>query len=313
MSSPFIWQGSYSKSLKDWLNLNSKVYVLNGTVDPTVVAQNAPEGSIYLRYGGNHGAYIKNDAGNTTNWDLLLGSSGNNSITQRQEVAAGVVNGVNVTFTTTAAPLGSENLEVYIDGLILPDSAWSLAGSTITLTTAPTAGQDVYVVYFIAASAPITGRQETPAGVTNGVNTNFVLSTTPVDANNVEVFLDGLIVPSTLWSLAGMTITFVTAPSFGQDVYASYMISGAAPSVTTPTINEQVEFRALTAGEVAAKQLTLAATPADSNKVMVDVITIGPQYFPTDYTVALNILNWNGLGMDGLVVAGDLLRIHYFS
>lgn len=77
MSSPFIWNGLFAKSLVSFLNLNATVYVLQGTADPSSVAQNAPQGSIYFRTGASGGhAYLKQDAGSSTNWTIIPLSSG---------------------------------------------------------------------------------------------------------------------------------------------------------------------------------------------------------------------------------------------
>lgn len=54
---------------------NNSVYFLAGSDDPTSVAQNAPQGSLYLRTGATSGLYIKTDAGSSTNWVLQLGGS----------------------------------------------------------------------------------------------------------------------------------------------------------------------------------------------------------------------------------------------
>lgn len=315
MGSPVIFSGRFTKTLTDFLKLKEDVFILKGTVDPSVVAQTAPEGSLYLRFGGNFGLYVKTDNGSSVNWTQVLTNAVISSISDKQEVPAGVVNNVNTVFGLSTVPLTTGSLDVYLDGLILPSTAWSLAGANITMVTPPNFGQDLYATYSVQSATSAISDQEVPAGVVNGVNANFVISRVPLNAQSVKVYVDGLIVSNANWTFVGQTVTFNggSIPIFGQDVYISYLYQGTAPAAIIPVNNEHVEFRVLTNGEVVAKQITLAALPADSTKVMVDVIGIGAQYFPTDYTVAANILSWNGLGMDGLVVAGDKLRIHYFS
>lgn len=84
----------------------------------------------------------------------------------------------------------------------------------------------------------------------------------------------------------------------------------ALSSPATP----QVEYRTITSGEAAAKQLTLSFTPIAANKVIVDMIGVGPQFYSTDFNVSGNVLDWNGLGMDSVPVdSGDKLRIIYWS
>lgn len=63
------------KTLRDGLNLNGKMKILNGSDDPTVVAKDAPAGSIYCNT-STGAIYKKLDAGSTTNWELLGAGSG---------------------------------------------------------------------------------------------------------------------------------------------------------------------------------------------------------------------------------------------
>lgn len=67
--------------------------------------------------------------------------------------------------------------------------------------------------------------QEVPTGTVNGSNTDFTLALAPTNAASLLVFLDGLIVPSTLWSinLGTKVLTFTTAPASGQSVYVVYV------------------------------------------------------------------------------------------
>lgn len=67
---PFIFNGTFAKSLVPNLNLQDTSYILQGTVDPTSAAQTAPAGSLYLRSNGT--LYIKQDAGSSTNWSSIL-------------------------------------------------------------------------------------------------------------------------------------------------------------------------------------------------------------------------------------------------
>lgn len=67
-----IFNGNFVKLLKDQLKFNNTARILTGTDDPTVVAKDAEQGSVYLRTGGSGGtAYIKTDAGSTVNWNAL--------------------------------------------------------------------------------------------------------------------------------------------------------------------------------------------------------------------------------------------------
>jgi len=69
-------------------------------------------------------------------------------------------------------------------------------------------------------------KQETPTGSIDGSNTAFELSTPPVNAEGVQVYVDGLLKPLTPGSLgftiSGTTVTLGTAPVAGQHVYVCY-------------------------------------------------------------------------------------------
>ena len=83
-------------------------------------------------------------------------------------------------------------------------------------------------------------------------------------------------------------------------------------TVATDLGTQQVEYRTLTAGEIAAKEITLGQTPKTANKVILDVPSGTPQEYAVDFTVSGTTLSWNGLGLDGALISGDVIRIMYF-
>lgn len=76
---------------------------------------------------------------------------------------------------------------------------------------------------------------------------------------------------------------------------------------------ENVEYHTVTSGEATAKQFNLAATPITGNKTLVDITTGSTQNYGSDFTITANVFNWSGLGLDGLLAAGDIVRLHYLS
>lgn len=67
--------------------------------------------------------------------------------TSIKESPTGSVNGSNVTFTLSQTPI-SGSLSFYVNGIIQKETDhYSLSGSTITMTTAPTEAQDLYATY----------------------------------------------------------------------------------------------------------------------------------------------------------------------
>lgn len=74
-----------------------------------------------------------------------------------------------------------------------------------------------------------------------------------------------------------------------------------------------VEYRTLSSDESLSKSLILFETPTDSELVQLDIISGGPQNYGTDYEVAGDLLSWDGLNLDGILSAGDRLRISYYK
>lgn len=202
---------------------------------------------------------------------------------------------------------GVHNVTIYGTGDTIIGDAEVEAGTGIVLTK-----MSATRIKIDATTASV-GFQETPAGTPNGVTTTFgPLTQTPANEDSLIVFVNGLVVDTAEYSLSGSSIVFTTPPVSGSQLYAFYVVSSAAPP-PTPTGLEQLEYRVITGGEAAAKQLTLVATPASSTKVMVDTIGGCAQRLSVDFTIASNVLDWSGYALDGILASGDVLRIHYWS
>lgn len=66
--------------------------------------------------------------------------------------------------------------------------------------------------------------EETPSGTVNSSNVTFTLAQTPLENDSVDIYLDGLFqISGTDYTISGVTITFTTAPAFGQTVRAAYI------------------------------------------------------------------------------------------
>lgn len=150
-------------------------------------------------------------------------------------------------------------------------------------------------------------------GTGDGVATSFgPLSSVPSSEDSIAVFLNGVLMDESTWSLIGSDIVFGTAPTLGADVYVYYLTNGT-PTPSGPTGTQNVEYRTLTGGEAAAESLTLSATPASASLVMVDLIGGSAGHYGVDFTVSGTTLSWVGLGYSGLLSAGDVMRINYLS
>ena len=69
----------------------------------------------------------------------------------------------------------------------------------------------------------------------------------------------------------------------------------------------------MTLGEITAKQFTMAATPVSVTKVLCDIIGGTTQVYTLDFIITGNIFSFNGLGLDGILNTGDVVRLFYIQ
>lgn len=171
-------------------------------------------------------------------------------------------------------------------------------------------GVGVGAADWVQLGSGIIGKKEIPTGTINGLNTTFSITLTPID-DTLLVIRNGTVIPNSEYSFSHPTITFNTAPAIGTIVEAFYLTAGT-PAITPISSDFRLYFHTLTGGEITAKQITLPNTPIVANETVLDVIGGTSQEYSVDYTVSGAVLDWNGLGLDGQLTAGDVLRIIYF-
>ena len=65
-----------------------------------------------------------------------------------QETPTGLVNGSNTSYSLSGTPHSDKSVMLFIDGVIQKQgTAYTISASTITMTTAPANGQDIYAMY----------------------------------------------------------------------------------------------------------------------------------------------------------------------
>lgn len=107
MAAPILWFGNAAKLLKSILDINGNSQILSGTVDPSSSATSAPVGSLYLN-NSNGNLYIKQDAGSSTNWNLVVDFPAvANSIALRAHAGYGATNNKVPYYTNTDVDTGS--------------------------------------------------------------------------------------------------------------------------------------------------------------------------------------------------------------
>ena len=126
----------------------------------------------------------------------------------------------------------ANGLIVSVGGIVQePNVAYTVLGSTLTFTAAPTTGDTVYVVYL--------GEELTVTGVTPTdymdyqVGTGDGSDTTPITtlshsvslAQDIMVTLNGIRqVPVTDYTVSGTTLTFTTAPADGVAILVYFLV-----------------------------------------------------------------------------------------
>lgn len=151
---PVLWEGSLALVLPPGgLDFNRNAYFLTGSSDPTSVAQSAPKGSLYLRYGSSGGAlYTKSDNGLSTNWTAFVsGSAGVSSLS-----SAATQGGLSITGTTLDAKQASGSQNGWLSSTDFTNFSQAVSqflsakngSATITLQK----GQVVYVNGFDAGT-----------------------------------------------------------------------------------------------------------------------------------------------------------------
>ncbi len=187
-----------------------------------------------------------------TNADIVQlgtgsGGGGGGAILFAQEIPSGNVDGVNNTFTLSATPVNLNSLLVFIDDAAIPNSQYTLTGSTITFLPSyiPQLAQSILAYYIETGTSTVSGFQEVPAGNVDGINTLFSLSSNPPNKSSTIVFIDGAVSSPSNWVLIqGLTtsqINFVSnTPIIGQSILVFYLTEGApisGPSAITAGAN----------------------------------------------------------------------------
>jgi hypothetical protein len=77
----------------------------------------------------------------------------------------------------------------------------------------------------------------------------------------------------------------------------------------------RVEFITLSLTDILNQYANITDPPESAVKTKIEIIEGLPADYGIDYTVdtVLQRLNWAGLGLDGILTAGDKIRITYFS
>lgn len=118
---------------------------------------------------------------------------------------------------------------------------------------------------------------------------------------------------TTNWNIgSAATITGVKTPVLASDVANKQYVDDAIAAAN----NRKVDRFTLTAGDVTNAYVDLAVTPDEPTRVVVSVKGAPGQFYGDDFQVitdgtSVRRLSWAGMGLDGLLVAGDKLTVTY--
>lgn len=149
-------------------------------------------------------------------------------------------------------------------------------------------------------------------GDVDGLNDVFGLEYAPISAESTVVFVNGLAMPrGVAWSLDEDEITFEPdyVPAEESDVWVYYLRE--SDEIGSTGAIPKTEYVTISGPQALAKAITLSHTPQAPTEVHLDVIGGTAQFYGDDFTVSGATLSWSGLDLDGVLAAGDKLRISY--
>jgi len=129
--------------------------------------------------------------------------------------------GINKVFTLQAIPYGN-SLELYQgDRLLMPDIDYTLSGSTVTFTIGPVISNYKTFYRKDGSSCTIFVDHEVPVGGIDGVNSQFIISSSVMEEDSLRVYVNGKLLTGG-YRLAAPYIDFFNPPLSGSDIRVFY-------------------------------------------------------------------------------------------
>ena len=183
--------------------------------------------------------------------------------------------GSQTDFTLTQTDVDIDRSFVFVQGVYQEKSVYSIDGTTLTFTAAPSNGYTIEVVTVGTLSVlPDTLYLDNFTG--NASTVDYTLSTSPASENAIDVYINGLYQQKDTFSLSGSTLTFSTAPPNGSTIEVK-SIGGLKNVAANITRNYGVSI--ISSNTAAVKDtlyvltanltLTLPSSPSDGDSVKV--------------------------------------------
>lgn len=154
--------------------------------------------------------------------------------------------------------------------------------------------------------------QEVPIGAVDNVNTDYEISVLPIDEDAIFVYLNGRLIPKSLWSFTAPIISLNEAPALGSLVYIIYFTDGDPITPVIATGAYQRYSLRLNASQVLAKKVVLSPQPANPSKVIVFYHGV-EQEIGVDYDIIADELIFSGYTYDSLLAINDIVSVSYFT
>jgi hypothetical protein len=193
-------------------------------------------------------------------------------------------NGSNVSFTLSSTPSDANLLIVNLQGVYQHHSEFTVSGSIITFTEAPSDGAIIEVRNFVpGAPDSLNGILDTFTG--DGVETDFTLSTSEGYGNVYHfISIDGVLQSFSDFDINGSTLTFNTAPVNNADIEVLSFVTTDAYYIYSFYTNK------ITNGTTKTYELVFLPTNLDS----MILVQGGVLQTNQDFTIYSNLLKLLG-------------------
>ena len=224
-----------------------RLLTIKNSTGATVTITNDSGGTAANRIITGLGADIQlaNDAtlfleydGNASRWTVVGGSGGSSTSYVVKDDFTG--DGTTVDFTLSATPTSILNTNVFINGVYQNKSAYTISGSTLTFSVAPSNGDAIEVLTVVSTLSGVASNMTVDTFTGDGSTVNFTLSIDPISKDNIFVFIQGVYQDKDSYSVSGTTLTFTQAPPSGIpfDVMIPTLLDIGVPSDSSVTFDK---------------------------------------------------------------------------
>jgi hypothetical protein len=301
-----VWAPESSYESGDFVTVLAPAFTLSGLID-----NSAANGNYYQTGTDDNGyAVFGLDGDEDAEWQVRIrpytGGGGppypqNWAVTQTTIVlGAPVINTISIQTTAEFFPWSDPGVswadsDSGTPAIVQGSADQSLANASYIAVAAHVSGSvfsDDIRYWGLIAAPPSAGNLVIDQFTGDGSDTTFVLSTAPLSEANTQVYVNGVYIPKTSYSLTGSTITFSVAPA---NTAVIEVVSGITVEVQTAVVadnsvtEDKIADGAVTEGKLAdgsvtaAKLASGAAVPDDSisaaklesNAVTTDKIAAG--------------------------------------